>query len=187
VYNGFPPSDVQIVDFDALAFDVGVTLARRYDVGDWDVTPAVDLAYVNFGGEIETDYFDGDDPLPTRLHFGSSVRAASPTTRVFGADVPVLAMVYSVELIDRMHDADFSWGIGGEIAVAQIVFLRAGTSDFEEDTPYDDEQDGEFESQSGWGVGLGIPIGAARTRFDYTKISESYTEKKLGVSLEWIF
>ena len=181
------PTPGLIAEFGAFAFDLGTTIARRYRTGDWNVTPALAVACVNLGDDIDMGFPGELDALPTRLHFGSSVHAESPTARILGADVPVLAMVYNLEAVDRMHDAPFSWGIGGEIAVAQIVFVRAGTSDFEEDTIYDDDEEGEFQSQSGWGVGVGLPVGSVRTRFDYTKISDSYTEKKLGFSIDWIF
>ncbi len=180
-----PPTEFRVAEPDAFAMDIGTTLARRYDMGEWNVVPAIAVAYVNFGSDIDFGTPE-DDPLPTRFHFGTSLRAESPTARVLGADVPVIAVVYNLEAVDRMHDSYFSWGIGGEIAIAQMLFVRAGTSDIDDDD--DDSEDlGEFESQSGWGVGAGIPVGPVRTRFDYTKISDSYTDKKLGLSIDWLF
>jgi hypothetical protein len=186
-YDGHYPSALftqPILDdggFDAFAFDLGTTLARRFVVGEWSVTPALAVAFVNFGGEIDTPY--GNDPLPTRFHFGSSVRVESSTTRILSADVPVIAIVYNVEAVDRYHGNHgdiFSWGIGGELSVAEVLFVRAGTSDI------DDDATDNIDEKSGWGVGLGLPVGPMRTRFDYTKTSAYYEDKKLGIAIDWL-
>jgi hypothetical protein len=165
-------------EFDAFAFDIGATLVRPCPVGEWAVTPALAVALVNFGSDIETPV--GDDPLPTRFHFGTSVAIASPTVRILSADVPVIAAVYNVEAIERFHDSYFSWAIGGELVVAQMLFLRAGTTDL------DDENRSDYDSRSGWGVGVGFPAGAMRARFDYTKTSADYQDKKLGIAVDWM-
>ncbi len=172
-------NQLQGIELDAWAFDLGSTLARRYDVGEWDIVPAIAVACVNLGADIDTD--SGDDPLPTRLHFGTSMRGESPTVQIFGADVPMLALVYNLEATERMHDGYFSWGLGGELAIAQVLFVRAGTLDIEDELEYQQI------SRSGWGVGVGVPVASLRTRVDYSKSSVSFTEDKFGLSIEWIF
>jgi len=166
--------------FDAFAYDLGVTVARRAVVSDWGIVPAFAAAFVNAGPDIEVP--DGSsDPLPTRFHFGTSVRVESPTARVFSADVPVIVVVYNVDGIERLHDGRFSWGIGGELAVAQMLFVRAGSFDFADNDRY------LIDSGSGWGIGLGIPVSSFRARFDYTKTSLFYEKDKFGAALDWIF
>jgi len=165
--------------FDAFAFDVGTTAALRTSVSEWSIVPAFAVACVNAGPDIEFSDVSSSDPLPTRFHFGTSVRVESPTTRILSADVPVIAVVYNVDGTERLHDGPFSWGIGGELAVAQMLFVRAGSFDYDDDKSQVDDG-------SGWGIGLGIPAGSLRARFDYTKTSASYEKDKFGVALDWL-
>lgn len=167
-------------ELDALAFDIGATLALRATLTEWSITPALAVAYLDAGPDVDVPAPDQDDPLPTRFQFGTSVRVESPTTRIFSADVPVMAIVYNVDATDRLHDEPFSWGIGGELAVAQILFVRAGSADF------DDEEGETSDDGSGWGVGLGIPAGSFRARFDYTKTTAFHEENKYGIAINWL-
>jgi hypothetical protein len=181
----YPPDEFTIPDapedVTGYAFDAGATFALRAVVAEWNVTPAVALAIVNAGPDVEYDS-DNEDPLPTRFHFGTSIRVESPTVHVLTASVPLVALVYNLEGVERFHDDGFSWGIGGELAIAQIVFVRAGVSDYDdEDTVADDYKD-----ESGWGFGLGVPAGSLRARFDYTKTSDAFDEEKLGFELAWL-
>jgi hypothetical protein len=180
----YPPDEFTIPgapeDVIGYAFDAGATYVLRASVAEWNVTPAVALAIVNAGPDVEYDS-GNEDPLPTRFHFGTSVRIEGPTVHVLSASVPLIALVYNLEGVERFHKERFSWGIGGEVAVAQIMFVRAGVSDFDdEDDQFDDED------ESGWGFGLGVPAGSFRARFDYTKTSRYYEEEKLGFELAWL-
>jgi hypothetical protein len=164
---------------DAFAFDVGTTAVLRTRVSEWSVVPALAVALVNAGPDIEVPDRDISYPLPTRFHFGTSVRVESPTARILSADVPVIAVVYNVDGTERMNDGPFSWAIGGELAVAQMLFVRAGSFDYDDD-------ESQADNASGWGIGLGIPAGSLRARFDYTKTSASYEKDKFGVALDWL-
>ena len=93
----------------------------------------------------------------------------------------MIAVVYNVEGIDRLHDSYFSWALGGELAVAQVLFVRAGTTDVD-----DKDTSGDSNSASGWGFGVGLPAGPLRARFDYTKTSDYYQDKKLGLAIDWM-
>jgi hypothetical protein len=174
-FGGGPP-----YEFDAFAFDVGATLALRTTLEAWSVMPAAAVAIVNAGPDYDTPDF-GSDPLPTRFHFGASVRVDSPTRRILGADVPVVAMVYNTEAVERFHDEDFSWGIGAELAVMQILFVRAGVSDYKEEDEFDQPV-----TVSGWGFGLGVPAGRIRARFDYTKTNTDFDDDKFGFAVDWL-
>jgi len=163
------------IDFDAFAFDFGATAAFNAEYSDWRLTPALGASIVNFGNDIEVADL-GSDPLPTRVHFGGSLCVASPTIAILGAQVPLVSMVGNVDGVDRLHDQPFTWGMGTEIAVTQILFLRNGfTND-----PGD--EDGNVES-SAWGVGLGIPAERFRLRFDYTHSSKYYEPDIYGIAL----
>ncbi len=174
IHLNYGPDDVA-----GVAFDIGVTLARDAAFAGWNATPAFALALVNAGPDLEFSS-GGEDPLPTRFHFGGSIRVESPTTRLLSADVPVIAMVTNVDAVDRFHGDEFSWGIGSELAVAQIVFVRVGVSD------YDDRYEVDNEQLSGWGIGIGLPAGPFRARFDFTETSNDYTEDKYGLSVDWL-
>jgi hypothetical protein len=63
---------------------------------------------------------------------------------------------------------------------AQIIFARVGVAD------YDDEESTIPLADSGWGVGVGLPAGSLRARFDFTKTSIYYDEERFGVALEWL-
>ena len=165
---------------DTYAFDIGATFAFPASLGEWTVVPALATAFINLGPDL--DFPNGNsDPLPTRFNFGTSVRVVSPTVRLFAADVPVVTVVYNVEGTDRWHNDDFSWAIGSELTVVDMLYVRAGITDFHNDMSY------ERESDPGWGVGFGLPIGPVRARFDFTK-SPNYIseEKKYGAALEWL-
>lgn len=166
------------MEFDAFAFDAGATVALRAVITEWNVTPAFGVAFVNVGPDIDTPS-ESDDPLPTRFHFGSSVRVDSPTVRLFSADVPIVAFVYNVEAVERLHGNDFSWGIGGEFAVCQALFFRAGVSDYEDRYFYDQNE------RAGWGIGFGLPAGPLRARFDFARNS-SFDEDQFGFELDWM-
>lgn len=164
-------------DLDALAFDFGATAAFNAEYSGWQLTPALGASIVNFGNDIEVADL-GSDPLPTRVHFGGSLCVASPAVSILGAEVPLVSMVGNVDGAHRLHDQPFTWGMGTEIAVTQILFLRNGfTND-----PGD--EDGSFES-SAWGVGLGFPAERFRLRFDYTHSSKYYEPDIYGIALAW--
>jgi hypothetical protein len=172
-------TSVEPAEFEAFAYDIGATLALQTSVTEWSITPALAVAFVDAGPDVEIPE-SSDDPLPTRFQFGASVRVESPTTRILSAAVPVIAVVYNVDATERFHGNPFSWGIGGELALAQILFVRAGSADF------DDEEGEPSDDGSGWGVGLGIPVGSFRARFDFTKTTAFYEEDKYGFAINWL-
>jgi hypothetical protein len=161
---------------EGFAFDVGTTVAMPTDVSGWTVTPALAFAYVNWGGEIEFE--DGsDDPFPARLHYGASVRADGPETALGPAHVPLLSFVYNVAATDKLHGDSYSWGMGTELAVMQILFLRAGIDDEQDDNDYD---------LTAWSIGLGAPVGPFHGRFDYARV-RSLEEPRYDFAVSWEF
>jgi hypothetical protein len=148
------------------------------DVSEWGVVPACALAIVDLGPDVEFEDW-GSDPLPKRLNFGGSIRIDSPTVRLLAADVPLVTVVWNVDATHGFNDEPFQWGMGSEFSLAQMLFLRAGVMDREDSYASDSDQ------TTGWGVGVGVPAGPIRARFDFTKTSID-DEDKLGVALDWI-
>ena len=114
--------------------------------------------------------------LPTRVNFGASVRFESPARALGTARVPLIATVCNLDGTEPRH-GDFNWGIGMELAVAQILFVRTGAGA----TVLHDKPD---TSVSSWGIGLGAPVGPVRVRLDYAH-SLDYWKNQTGLSLEW--
>lgn len=152
-------------EVDASAFNAGVAFAIHERYGAWNIVPAVGVSMMDMGDDI--DYGDeSTSELPTRLNFGASVRIESAPCEVLSARVPLLAVIVQAEGIrPKADDADFEWGIGNEIAVAQILFVRTGVHRYA--TYGDDFFQTTSETRSSWGVGLGIPAGGLRARIDY--------------------
>jgi hypothetical protein len=162
---------------EGFAFDVGATVAVPTSCSGWMVTPALALAYVNFGGEID-EGGDRSDPFPSRIHAGASVRVDGPDIALGSAHVPLLSFVNNVDLTDRLHGEPYSWGMGVELAVLQILFLRSGMQD---------EQDQGYEvDPAAWSVGIGLPVGPLRARFDYARV-RSLEEPRYDFVAAWEF
>jgi hypothetical protein len=171
--------DIVVESFDAYALDAGVTGVLNATVGDWTVNPALAVAMIDAGPDIEA--FEGDtDPLPRRVNFGAGVYVESPARRVWNADVPILTVSVNVDGTDQRY-GDFEWGIGTEVAVGQILFLRTGA--------HMTEESGDDVTQSGWGVGVGLPVSSLRLRFDYTESDfyQGITTTHMGVTASWLF
>jgi hypothetical protein len=165
---------------DAMAFDAGVVAAWHQTVAGWNVVPALGVSAIDMGSDVEV--VEGEaDPLPTRFIFGPSVRIESPSQKLGSAMVPMIAVVCNADGMQPKEQGfrnDFEWGIGSELAIAQIFFLRAGSHTYK----YDDE----YVSFGGWSVGLGMPIGPVRARFDYAD-SAYFMKHTLGLSFDWVF
>lgn len=166
------------LEMDAVAFDVGATLALRRPASGWSLTPALAVACVNMGSDMEGP-FGGEVPLPTRLHAGTSLCAEGPATRILGGDVPMVAVVCNLDVTERFHDEPFSVGFGTELSLARIAFLRMGV--FSLSSEEDTDEDG-----FNWGFGFGIPAGSFRARFDYTQPSGVNDQNVYGLALTWM-
>lgn len=169
---------------DGITCDLGIAAALPIAYEGWTITPAAGFAYVNFGGNIDVT-LDGEtnsDPFPARLHYGSSVRVDGPDTGILSARVPLLSFVFNVDAIDYLHGESWSWGMGGELSVMQILFLRSGMMDSQRPnqvlaSAYD---------RPAWSVGLGVPAGPARVRFDYGRVYD-FDEPRYEFFAGWEF
>lgn len=159
------------------AFDIGATVAFHLQVNEWNVIPALGVAWVNQGNDLTSDFTDSSAPLPTQLQYGGNVRIAGKTVSLRGADVPLFSFVVNVDAADYMHSSDlFTWGMGTEIDLAETLFLRSG---FTSDPGQDDDRGGHA-----WGVGVGLP-GTALVRFDYAHTSHDHEPDIYGLVFGW--
>jgi hypothetical protein len=166
------------VKADAMTFDAGATAVLHTRYGAWNITPAIGVAMMDAGEEVDWGMFK--DPLPTRLNFGASVRVDSSPCNVFSAKVPLVSFVCQADGIDPT-EGDFEWGIGDEIAVAQILFLRTGVRRYASTSNVTDH------TYASWGAGLGFPAGPLRARFDYGRQKNAYEKDHMDVLVEWTF
>ena len=159
-------------------FDVGATVAYPATVSGWSVTPAAAIAFVNLGGPLE-ETSQYELALPARFDYGLSVRVESPHVTVAEASVPLLAFTCNLDGMDRYKGGRERWTFGGELAVAQIFFLRAGAGLNDTDSPYVED----VSAQSAYGVGLGVPFGPILLRFDYARIPILRDPDRFGLLL----
>jgi len=85
------------------------------------------------------------------------------------------------EAINPLHDA-VEWGIGNEIAIAQMLFVRSGVRRYAADNTSTNAP-----TYASWGVGAGIPAGGLRMRFDYARQANSGDKDHMDVLVEWKF
>jgi hypothetical protein len=169
----------------AYAFDTGITAVMRTTVTGWSVNPALGVAVVDMGPDFEVVAGESKDPLPRRFNFGAGVHIASPNHRLGKAEVPLVALSCNVDGMSPRY-GDFEWGMGSELAIAQILFLRTGTHVTHQDAKTDPVR-------SGWGAGVGVPVGPIRARFDYANgtywNNDGFVFKKhyMGATVAWVF
>ncbi len=171
-------ADESVLKLDATSFDAGLAVSLHERYGAWNITPSIAAAVIDMGQDVE-DPRGGSDPLPSRLNAGASVRIESSPVEVMYARVPLIAVVCQADGIKPLHD-DREWGIGTEIAVAQILFLRNGVRWYT-------RLSGEDVTYASWGAGVGIPAGGLRMRFDYGRQTNTYEKDHMDVLLEWSF
>jgi hypothetical protein len=166
--------------YQATSFDAGVAVTLHERYGAWNITPSLGGALIDAGEDIQYPN-QSSDPLPTRLNAGASLCIESSPCNVMSARVPLLAVTVQAEAINPLHD-EVEWGIGDEIAIAQILFVRNGvrryaTSDSSMNAP----------TYASWGVGAGIPAGGLRMRFDYARQANPADKDHMDVLVEWKF
>lgn len=164
-------------EFSATSFDAGLAIDIHERYGAWKITPTFAAAVLDMGQDIEVH--DTSDPLPTRVHFGAALRVESSPCTILSAQVPLLAVVCQAEGVKARHYDSAEWGIGNEIAVARILFLRNGVHRY---VNRDSAQ-----TLASWGIGAGIPAGPLRLRFDYGRQSNQFDKDRMDVLVELTF
>jgi len=166
--------------YQATSFDAGVAITLHERYGAWNITPSLGAALIDAGEDIR--YPDqSTDNLPTRLNAGASLCIESSPCNVLSARVPLVAVTVQTEAINPLHDA-VEWGIGNEIAIAQMLFVRSGVRRYAADNTSTNAP-----TYASWGVGAGIPAGGLRMRFDYGRQTNSGDRDHMDVLVEWKF
>jgi len=161
------------MDRSASMFDVGTVVSTDAEAGDWRVQPALGVAWVNLGSDIDAGL--REDPLPSRFQYGVSTRVVGPDVVLGSASVPAVSATLNIDGIHGLSGQDPTWGFGTELAFMDAVFLRWGRR----------VDDREREPFSAWGVGLGLPLGHLRARLEYANIDEM--RDKFGATVVWLF
>jgi hypothetical protein len=159
-YGGAVLSDDATAD--ATAFDLGGNVSFAATTSDgWRTTFALGVGVVNIGDDF-------DDPtafapprrsaLPKSTNYGVSVRTAGPVRPILDTEVPQVALVFNADWSEPEDGSPGAFGLGGECAVMQVVFVRAGWESLEQSDI----------SAVVAGVGLGLPSRWFVVRIDYT-------------------
>jgi hypothetical protein len=166
--------------YQSTSFDAGVAMTLHERYGAWNITPSLGAAMIDAGEDIVVPNYPGD-PLPTRVNAGGSLTIESSPCNVMSARVPLVAVTVQAEAIKPLHE-DYEWGIGNEIAIAQMLFVRSGVRRYTTNDPY-----GNAPTYASWGVGAGIPAGGLRMRFDYARQANPYDKDHMDVLVQWTF
>jgi hypothetical protein len=154
------------------------------------VRPAVGIAAVNLGSDIEWEFgiYSDKERLPKWFNYGASVRIDGPLVTLGSVDVPALSATLDLDGNHGLNEQRPQWGFGYEVALMEIASVRWGRRiDDNDRTPADT-----------WGVGLGVPVGPVRARVEYAQVSWTYwssfydpphrTSRDIfGVTLAWLF
>jgi hypothetical protein len=164
-------------------FDVGAVLSSGVDAGEWSLEPALGVALVNMGPEI--DYRTGSYPPPSWLNYGVSVRVAAPRVALGSASVPTVSAVLNVDGKHGMEEQHPRWAFGSEVGLLEAIFLRWGRQ----------IDDWRRTTVTTWGVAAGVPVGRLRARLEYANLRRAGTNiyegavhtDKFGATVVWLF
>jgi hypothetical protein len=147
---------------DAWAFDAGATIAAKAQSGSMRVTPSLGVSVTNFGRDA--NFNGGVFKLPQQLRAGIALRVDGRPIRFAGNEVPMATVTVAGDLIhDDAHD-DNDVGIGLEVGLADMVFVRQG---------YVNEMSGTAGDETTWGFGLAWAYRHVRLYFDYAHFQVS--------------
>ena len=164
-YDPLSSVDESLVpDISANMFDFGAVVSTVVGASDWRVEPAVAMAVVNSGSDVEVE--DYSEPLPTWLTYGTTVRIEGPNVTLGAVTVPALSATLNVDGKHGLSHQDPRWSFGSEISFLQVVFVRWGRL-------IDDHW---RIPQTTWGAAIGVPVGPVRARVEYAHVSKAYSQ-----------
>lgn len=157
-------------------FDLGMVVSTDVPADDWTLTPALGIAVVNMGNDLEFD--DGrSDPLPAWFNYGVSARIEGPTVALGSRDLPVMSATVNVDGSHGLNEQRPEWSFGTEIALVDVVYLRWGR----------EIDDYRRNLVTTWGAGFGVPVGPFCMTLDYAGRAHFNNTDQFGVTVVWNF
>ncbi|MCP4247457.1 MAG: hypothetical protein GY778_10455, partial [bacterium] len=174
-------SDTQPTEVSSNMYDVGAVVSWFADAAGWWVRPAVGLALVNQGPDIEFGN-DQTDPLPRWFNYGVTVQVDAPPVTLGSTAVPSLSATLNFDGKHGLNEQRPTWGVGAELAAMQMIFIRWGQL----------MDDFYHVPQTTWGAALGIPAGSVRVRLEYANFTgigpwALVNVDKFGFTFVWLF
>lgn len=155
---------------DVVAFDVGGNVSFRTTASSgWQTTISLGAAVTNIGDEFDDPWAFSPEGLrrstQQRANYGLSVRTAGNKKPILDTEVPEVVLTFNVDWNDPTYDPEYVsyfvrrnvFRVGGEVAVWQVLFLRAGL----------EKEDGVDHTVVQAGAGLGLPSKWFIVRIDY--------------------
>jgi hypothetical protein len=143
-------------NIDGVSYDLGAATSFASSIGNsWSLLSQFGFSLLDHGADLEGPHVQVS--LPTRTVIGASFKVASPLHDVMQARVPLFSSTFNWDA--KLRDGDTYNSLGLEVAVAEMLFGRAGIELFPGDYYVD--------SQTTWGMGVGFPVDTFRLRLDY--------------------
>jgi hypothetical protein len=147
---------------DATAFDFGGSASYTMTASSgWQTTVALGVGVINIGGDFQDPWALDEEGIqmstPQRTNVGLSVRTAGKRKPILDTEVPEVTLTFNADWHEPDYDSEGVFRLGGEAAIYQVVFLRAGW-EARERTDYSVVQAG---------AGLGLPSSWFVVRVDY--------------------
>ena len=147
--------------YEQTAYDGGLLLkATILDGEDAKLSTSIGAGFLNLGGKISANGHEYEQPKTFR--YGLGLRYEGPTSGYFhdrfDVDLPICSVCVNYELIqDRTEtkwERDRAWGVGTEVSILRILFLRTGF--------YKDDHGIERDGMLGFGLGWTFKRGWCR-------------------------
>lgn len=167
-----------------LFLDAGLRTAMLFTTqSGFTLEPAFGFSYVNSGSDVELNGL-GTVRIPEIINYGLSLRVETPSeqsvTEFLDAEVPLAAFTVNIDVNDpRETKGTTMYGIGVEVAVIQMFFLRVGYMDAEN----------WFQGETTFGAGIGATEGRLQGRLEFARVPYGHFEEinRYGISLGVLF
>jgi len=163
-------------DYSATAIDWGLLLkACIIDEENAKLSANLGTGFLNLGDKYGPEGHEADQPRTFRYGLGMRYEGATSECfhNRFGVDVPVFSAVIDYELAQDRRDYSYergrAWGVGAELSVLRVLYLRTG---FFKDE-YGTERDGML------GFGLGWTFKRGWCRFDLASYPDYWRDQDI--------